>query len=421
MDAAGDWDGGSLVVEERRSPARITVYRPPLSLLPVYVADRYEGVEARPLPDLDDAEIEDYVARNVAAVRDVVARARPEAALANHLVMGPLVLARALAGTGVPYAVKIHGSALEYVVKPHPRFLPAALEGVRGARGVLTGSRHTAESLWAALDEPGLEEKTRLGPPGVDVAALRAPRPGRRGRGVGGAAAAPGRRRARGRLPPATRPAAAPAGDAPAARATLAAAPGSSFALTAGEAARALRGIDPGRDRVVVFVGKLIGSKGVELLLAAWPLVLERVPDARLLVVGFGAFRPGLEELAQALGRGDLAAARALRAEDGRALPGARRLPRRAHRRGRGRLPRRRRRPARARALGRPDGARGAGRRPARRRGDGGPEHLPGGVRHGGGRGGRLRRAAGGGAPLRARRGGALAGRRRRRPPRARG
>ena len=71
----------------------------------------------------------------------------------------------------------------------------------------------------------------------------------------------------------------------------------------------------------MVFVGKLIGSKGVELLLAAWPLVLERVPDARLLVVGFGAFRPGLEELAQALGRGDLAAARALRAEDGRALP----------------------------------------------------------------------------------------------------
>jgi len=99
------------------------------------------------------------------------------------------------------------------------------------------------------------------------------------------------------------------------------ASPASSFAVTAGEAARALAGIDPTRDRVVVFVGKLIASKGVDLLLAAWPLVLERVPDARLLVVGFGAFRDGLESLAQALGRGDLAAARRLRAEDGRALP----------------------------------------------------------------------------------------------------
>src|SRR5690349_16669970 len=114
-DAAGDWDDGSLRVEARRTPPRVTVYRPQIDLLPVYVADRYEGVEARPFPELDDAEIEDYLARNVAAVREVVALAAPDAALANHLVMGPVVLARALAGTGIPYAVKIHGSALEYV------------------------------------------------------------------------------------------------------------------------------------------------------------------------------------------------------------------------------------------------------------------------------------------------------------------
>jgi glycosyltransferase involved in cell wall biosynthesis len=198
----------------------------------------------------------------------------------------------------VPYAVKIHGSALEYVVKPHPRFRPAALEGVRGAGAVLTGSRHTAESLWAALQEPGLEDKTRLGPPGVDVQRFAPRDPGAAAAGWAALAerldAGPGKG---------------------------AAASGSSFALTAGEAARALRGIDPTRDRVVVYVGKLIGSKGFELLLAAWPLVLRRVPDARLLVVGFGGFRPGLERLAQALARGDLAAARGLRAEDGRPLP----------------------------------------------------------------------------------------------------
>ena len=80
-----------------REPVRCTVYRPALAgLLPVYVADRYEGIEARPYPDCSDAEIEAYVEANVRAVRDVVARARPDVALANHLVMGPLVLARAL-------------------------------------------------------------------------------------------------------------------------------------------------------------------------------------------------------------------------------------------------------------------------------------------------------------------------------------
>jgi glycosyltransferase involved in cell wall biosynthesis len=303
VDAAGDWDGGSLSLTVRRDPPRATVYRPDIGeLLPVYVADRYDGVEARPYPMLSEDEVAAYVERNVTAVREVLERAKPDVALANHLVMGPLILARGLAGTGVPYAVKIHGSALEYTVKPYPRFLPAALEGVARAGGVLVGSRHTGESLWAALDEPGLEEKTRLGPPGVDVERF-GPR--------GPEAAAAGLERLRAELEDA--PPAAPE-DAPSA-------PASSFARSTAEAAAALGALDPARDRIVVYVGKLIASKGVELLLAAWPLVLGRVPDARLLVVGFGAFREALEGLAAALARGDLQQARELRGEDGRELP----------------------------------------------------------------------------------------------------
>src|SRR5207248_5131037 len=122
-------------------------------------------------PELDDAQLDAYLDANVAAVREVAERVRPDVALANHLVMGPAILARAL-GDRVPYAVKVHGSALEYTVKPHPRFLPYAREGIAPARGVLVGSRHTAASLWAALPDPGLPARTRLGPPGVHVHAF---------------------------------------------------------------------------------------------------------------------------------------------------------------------------------------------------------------------------------------------------------
>ena len=59
----------------------------------------------------------------------------------------------------------------------------------------------------------------------------------------------------------------------------------------------------------------------MELLLAAFPSVLAREPRARLVIVGFGAFRPGLEALVAQLDAGDLEAARATRAEDGRELP----------------------------------------------------------------------------------------------------
>ena len=307
VDAAGDWDGGTLAVRARREPARATVYRPDIEVLPLYVADRYEGIEARPFQDLTPQEVDRYVEANVAAVRDVAERVRPDVALANHLVMGPVVLARALAGVGVPYAVKIHGSALEYTVKPHPRFRPYAVEGLERAGGVLVGSRHTAESLWTEMADPGLADRTRLGPPGVDVDRFT-PR--------GPEEARAGLERLRARLAAAAEEVAVAADEDVA----VAAEPGDSFARSPGEAAAALATVEPG-DRLVVFVGKLIASKGVELLLAAWPLVLAREPRTRLLIVGFGAFRADLEGLARALERGDLEAARALRGEHGDELP----------------------------------------------------------------------------------------------------
>ena len=53
VDAAGNWDDGALELTVRRNPPRATVYRPALGgVLPVYVADRYAGVEARPFPEL---------------------------------------------------------------------------------------------------------------------------------------------------------------------------------------------------------------------------------------------------------------------------------------------------------------------------------------------------------------------------------
>jgi glycosyltransferase involved in cell wall biosynthesis len=303
VDAAGDGGSGALWGRAGGDPPPATVYRPDIGgLLPVYVADRYEGVEARPYPELSPEEIDRYIAANVAAVREVAERARPDVAFANHLIMGPLVVARALADLGVPYAVKNHGSDLEYTLKPHPRFVPYAREGLAGAAGILVGSRHTAESLWAAVDDPTLPARTRLGPPGVNIERFVPREPGEARAGLAAL---------RGRLEAARDDSFAAAPDDPSP---------DSFARAAGEAAAALAGIEPD-DRLIVFVGKLIASKGAELLLAAWPLVLAREPRARLMMVGFGAFRAALERLARDLDAGDLAAARALRAEDGRELP----------------------------------------------------------------------------------------------------
>ena len=110
VGAVGTWDGGELRVDGHGGEGTVTAYLPDIGrTLPVYVADEYEGFDAVRLPDMDDDAIEQYVEANVRAVRDVADRAEPDVALANHLVMGPAIAARALGGR-VPYAVKVHGT-----------------------------------------------------------------------------------------------------------------------------------------------------------------------------------------------------------------------------------------------------------------------------------------------------------------------
>jgi len=265
-----------LLCQDRRVRIEgVEIHNPEIGgLLPVYVKDPYEGFEVKTFPELTDAELERYVEANVEAVGGLAERVGGfDAALAGHLIMGPAILARAGIGG---FAAKVHGSALEYTVKPHPRFLPYAEEGMAAATTVLVGSRHTAESLWAALPGvAGLREKTRLGPPGVDTERFR---PRVLSRQEGGLAASPGR------TPPPTAP---PAGE------------------TYG----------------VVFVGKLIVSKGVDLLIAAWPLVRAEHPRARLVIAGYGAFESGLRRLVDALDGGELDVAQQI-AETGRGLEG---------------------------------------------------------------------------------------------------
>ncbi|MHB8532348.1 MAG: hypothetical protein ACYDC2_06480, partial [Solirubrobacteraceae bacterium] len=181
-----------------------------------------------------------------------------------------------------------------------------AREGALGARGILVGSRHTAMSLWETLQEPPVHERTRLGPPGVDVERF-APR--ERGEAEAALGALAARLSAEPKVPVSAEGAGVPAAEKDA----------SAFQRDTGAAGQALARLDPGQDRLVAFVGKLIVSKGIDLLVACWPLVLAQVPRARLVVIGFGAYRAGTERLIGALAAGDLAAAEAV-ARAGRAL-----------------------------------------------------------------------------------------------------
>jgi len=261
---AREWSNAGhdvVVVSQERAPERFDIGRAqattvdlPDGLLPVFVMDRYEGLRPKLLQDCTDDERRAYVEANAAALRDLLPA---DLVFVNHVLLGAPVGAAA----GAPFRVKAHGSELEYSMRGRPGLEAWGRESLARADATFVGSQHIREVL---EDVVGHVERVVEVPPGVDVdefvlqerdrALLRLveearddpPNPGN----------------AEERLPDEG---------------------------NADRLAEFLLGSDP----TVVYFGKLIEQKGVQVLLEAM-----RDVDARLVVVGFGPYRATLEAAA---------------------------------------------------------------------------------------------------------------------------
>jgi glycosyltransferase involved in cell wall biosynthesis len=250
-----------IVVCQERSPeaydlggAEIVAVELPDRLLPVFVMDRYAGLEPRFLQDFTPAEKAAYVEANAAVLRALLPA---DIVFCNHVLMGAPVGA----ATGVPFRVKAHGSELEYSMRGRPELEAWGAESLAHAEATFVGSAH----IRRVLDEVvGHVDRVFEVPPGVDVDAF----------------APEDRTTALERLVEEAR------ADPPN--------PGNANERLPddGNAAR-LGAFLAGDDPMVVYFGKLIPEKGVQVLLEAMSGL-----DARLVVVGFGPFRGELERLA---------------------------------------------------------------------------------------------------------------------------
>jgi glycosyltransferase involved in cell wall biosynthesis len=136
------------------------VVRPEIgSVLPTFVLDRYEGFEARLLPDLTEDERERYVEANAAALREHLPA---DLVFANHVLLGGPVAA----ATGARYAVKAHGSELEYSMRGNEELSAWGRESLAGADAVFVGSDHIREVLEDVVGHVG---RVHVVPPGVDI------------------------------------------------------------------------------------------------------------------------------------------------------------------------------------------------------------------------------------------------------------
>ena len=138
--------------------ARVVVPELPELLLPVFVLDEYEGLDARLLQDLTAEQRQAYVDANAGALRGLLPA---DLVFANHVLMGAPV-ARA---SGARYAVKAHGSELEYSMRGRPELGLWGAEALAGADAVFVGSEHVRRVL---EDVVGHVDRVHEVPPGVD-------------------------------------------------------------------------------------------------------------------------------------------------------------------------------------------------------------------------------------------------------------
>lgn len=303
-------DGEVRTLVERATPyaGECVMHRPELGpTLPVYVWDQYEAFErVVPMTELTDVELEWYIHRNVEVLLHVTREYGLSALHANHAVLMSVVAQRVSAWTGVPYVVMPHGSALEYAVRPDARLRRLGADAFDAASRVLVISAEVAERAKRAFGEraAGLDAKLVPLDLGVDTAAFRPIPEHERAANVARvkellAGVERGRTAAQGAVATAGLLAGESVADA-------CAAVGGYVAKNPDEDVESkLDAVDWGSDSVLAFVGRLIPAKGIHALIGALPLVLERAPKLRVIVVGHGPLRESLEALLFALSRGD--------------------------------------------------------------------------------------------------------------------
>ncbi len=128
-------------------------------MLPVFVLDRYEGYEVRLVGDCSADELDRWVEANAEAVREHLPA---DVVFCNHVLLGgPVGVA-----SGARFAVKAHGSELEYAMRGNPALAAWGRDCLRAAAAIFVGSAHIRRVL---EDVCGHVDGVHEVPPGVDI------------------------------------------------------------------------------------------------------------------------------------------------------------------------------------------------------------------------------------------------------------
>ena len=277
-------------------------------LLLVYVYNEYDGYNVKALGDSECslAEIDNHIEKTTAGLRKVLAQGA-DRILTNHALLSPIIAKRACEGTQVPFDVKIHGSAINFSLKQRPELIKYAVEGLAHCEKIVAGTAYIGrlldEMFGEYSNEIGLCRKRVIIPPGMDPNLFKL---------VDSVAENQQRFLDKIKMFIARKPHGRQAAKVALhsnpedlhSSLTLLARTYDQWAVDADLLDRWPKFVEG--EPVIIYFGTYLNTKGIGELVASFPAILQKVPKARLLIIGYGGYREHVEGMLSSLETGNV-------------------------------------------------------------------------------------------------------------------
>jgi len=254
--------------------------------LPVYVFDHYQGYVVKELRTCSQEEIENYISCHVAAIDTVLNGMPVDMVWANHTILQPVYVARSILGnTACQHLMTVHGSCLNFAVRKSSLLQEYAREAISKTDQIVFVSQYAKEEFLTFFEhDKQIENKSVVIPAGVDLNKFL-PLPANQSK----------KAELEGLLQELDSQK----------KASLLHIHEESSWKTDEDVVEKLRDLNFDYGKTMIYYGKYLWTKGIQFLIAAAPIILQKYPEVRFLLVGYGSARPCLEAMIETLHKGD--------------------------------------------------------------------------------------------------------------------
>lgn len=280
-------------------------------ILPVFVYDDYDGFLVKTFDKLSDKELENYIEYNVKALVKFIETTKIDIIYCNHFAISPYIMKKVYEITKVPYIVIGHGSSLNYIVNKDKRCMEKSYEGFLKCKAVVTQSEYIRSRSIEIYEKKEFftDPRFQIIPSGVSFDQFNKEIKKEEFDKI---------------IKLKTKKSNGPTKE---------------IYDRSYENMKEIKGLDKCKNKEVIkkikdlldkeegkieyrdmdrdldirvvhdekgrknilYIGKLIISKGVQVLLMSLPFVFEKHPETRVTIIGYGKFRPTLEMMLRAL------------------------------------------------------------------------------------------------------------------------